>query len=281
MSDTMIHDIERGLARDRAAVADTVAALRDRWRPGSLPTTALAAGGLALQRQAAPLASWLGGAVRARPVVATAAGLAVAAFVLRRRARRGAADGKTSALAGTTFEALSRWEDEGGPPPAEPVEPDEAWLDEALDTHARADALLARIDDAARRGLAPLADLARHRAEVIAARARETSAALANGLESLVGEARDTALQAREQVYLARLAFAGQARQAIEARPLTCGAAVAAGAAALGWLLPASETEDRVLAEARDRLAAELAAGLLAEALVSRLGLAGADPSRV
>lgn len=239
MSEQSIPEIERELERDREALAQSLAALRDRMRPASL-----------LSHSAASLKSG------AAAVMARATG-----GLLRGSDREEGATSATddsTALAGTRFEALSRWEDEGGPPALEPEDPEEEWLVEARGLRARALDLLARIDEAARRGLAPAADLARHRAEVVAAFAAETTTALGRGLESLGEAARAQAIATRERVYIARVTVASRARAEVEAQPLTAAAVAAAAGAALAWLLPRTETEDRLLGAARDRLVGDL-----------------------
>lgn len=256
MSDQGIQEIERSLERDRIALAQSVAALRDRVRPANL----LSEGKSALMAQASPLVSQLDRVVRGRPVTAAVAGVALAALVLGRRAAASETDAATDApaMAGTRFEALTRWEDEGGPPAPEPVDPEEDWLIEARGLRLKAQTLLRQIDDAARRGLAPAADLARHRAEVVAAFAAETREALGKGLGSMTEAARSTAIQARERVYLSRIAVAEKGREAVEAQPLLTGAVVAAAGALVAYLFPPTETEDRLLGEARDSMAEDL-----------------------
>lgn len=259
MSDMSITRIEAALAEDRAALARSLAALRDRFAPSAL----LAEGKAALHAQAAPLVAQIDAAVRARPLTAAVAGLAAATLVLGAR-RSGEAQ---PALAGTRYEALTRWEDEGGPVLPEPVDRDEDWLTEALGLKARAQDLLARLDDAARRGLAPAARLAAHRAEIAAALARETGQALGRGLEGLTEAARAQALTARERVYLARVALADRARSRVEDHPVAAGLAIAAAGAAAAWLFPRTETEDRYLGPARDRLVDDARRAALDEAV--------------
>jgi hypothetical protein len=254
-------EIEQALQADRQAIAASLAALRDRLQPSAL----LADGKAALRSQAAPLLGHLDAAVRAQPLAAAIAGVALAALVLGRH--RAAAPDPTPALAGTRFEALTRWEDEGGPPMPEPVDPDEDWLSDAMGLRARAAELLARIDDAARRRLAPAAELAAHRAAVTAALARDTAATLGRGLETLTGSARDTALAARERLYLRRVALADRAQRTVADHPLAAGLALAALGAATACLFPQTETEDRLLGEARDRLVDDARRALRDEAL--------------
>ncbi len=257
MSDFAKHEIERELERDRLALAQSLVSLRERMSPAGL----VAEGKDALVAQASPLLTWLDGAVRAQPLVAAAAGVALAALVFgRQRGSDIEAAGAVPAMAGTKFEALTRWEDEGGPPAPEPVDPDEDWLSEAQGVRERANGLLARIDDAARRGLVPAAQLAKHRAEVLSALAQETRAALGKGLGSLTGAARDQALLARERIYLGRIAMAEKGRETVDANPLLAGAAMAVAGAALACLFPQTETEDRLMGETRDQLATDIKA---------------------
>lgn len=265
MSKQNIQDIERALERDRVALAQSVAALRERMRPGNL----MSEGKEALMAQASPLLGHVDRAVRNRPVAAAVAGLAVAALVLGRRAMTSDADAAAAvpAMAGTRYEALTRWEDEGGPPAPEPVEPEDDWLVEARGVRAKAKSLLAQIDDAARRGLAPAAELARHRAEVLSAMAADTTAALGKGLGSVGGAARDKAIQARERIYLSRIAVAEKGRDLVEGQPLLVGAAIAAAGALVACLFPQTETEDRLLGEARDRLADDVTRTVKHEAM--------------
>ena len=129
---------------------------------------------------------------------------------------------------------------------------------EARGLRSKAQTLLRQIDDAARRGLAPAADLARHRAEVVAAFAAETREALGKGLGSMTEAARSTAIQARERVYLSRIAVAEKGREVVEAQPLLTGAAAAAAGALVAYLFPPTETEDRLLGETRDSMAEDL-----------------------
>jgi hypothetical protein len=252
MSEQTIRDIERSLERDRVALAQSVAALRERVRPANL----MSEGKEALMAQATPLMSQVDTALRSHPVAATVAGVALAAIVLGRRAMTSDAEVATGvpAMAGTRYEALTRWEDEGGPPAPEPVEPEEDWLIEARGTREKAKVLLKQIDDAARRGLAPAADLARHRKDVLAALAADTRLALGKGLGSLGDAARDKAMMARERLYVSRVSMAEKGREAVESRPLVTGMVIAAAGALVACLFPQTEAEDRLLGEARDRL---------------------------
>jgi hypothetical protein len=262
MSERKMDEIERSLEQDRMALAESLVALRHRLRPATL----VAEGKAALMAQASPLVSHADAAVRAHPVAAATAGVALAALVFGRRAKAGTAETPAvSSVSGTRFEALTRWEDEGGPPAPEPVDPEEDWLVEARGLRAKASEMLRQIDDAARRGVAPAAQLAKHRADVVSALAVETKAALGRGLETLTGAARDQAILARERVYLGRVVEAG--RKQMQSHPLLTGAAVAAAGAAIAWLFPQTETENRLLGETRDRLVDDLTSAVKDEAM--------------
>lgn len=272
MSDRNMTEIEQALERDRQALAQALVALRHRLDPATL----IAEGKAALMSQAQPLVSRVDGAVRAHPLAAAAAGVAIAALIFGRKAtgnretgdrHRPAVTAVTPVTAGTRFEALTRWEDEGGPPAPEPVDPEEDWLTEARGLRQNARQLLRQIDDAARRGLAPAAQLAKHRAEVMSALAVETRTALGRGLASLTDAARDQALLAREKVYLGRIVLAEKGREQVAEHPLLTGALVAAAGAALAFLFPQTETEDRLMGEARDRLLDDAIAAARTEAM--------------
>jgi hypothetical protein len=60
----------------------------------------------------APYLQAVAGAVKANPIAAVLVGVGVAWLIWGRKADRATAE---APLAGTRFEALSRWEDEGGP----------------------------------------------------------------------------------------------------------------------------------------------------------------------
>jgi hypothetical protein len=262
MSEHNLHEIERALERDRMALAESLVSLRNRLSPATL----MAEGKEALMAQASPLLQRADGAIRAHPVAAAAAGVALAALIFGRRTMEDThAPLVTTAHSGTRFDALTRWEGEGGPPGPEPVDPEEGWLTEARGLRDRARQMLRQIDDAARRGVAPAAQLAKHRAEVVSALAVETRQALGRGLESLSGAARDEALKAREKLYLGRIVEAGQ--ESVESHPFLTGAAFAAVGAAVAWLFPQTETEDRLLGETRDRLMDELTQTMKTEAM--------------
>lgn len=257
MSDIDYTEIERNLERDRIQLARSLSELQDRLTPSAL----LEQGKEALAAQASPLLSRLDHAVRAQPVVAAVAGLALAALVFGRYREQADEPPRPA----EKFEALTRWEDEGGLPMPEPADPEEEWLQRTRGLRAKAGDLLRQIDDAARRQLAPAAELARHRAAVMGALARDTTAALSQGLEDLTGAARAEALAARERVYLASLGATAKGREMVETHPLAAGLAMAAAGAAVACMFPQTETEDRLMGEARDRLLDDAKAAARAE----------------
>jgi hypothetical protein len=205
--------------------------------------------------------------VREHPLMAAVAGVALAGVIFgRKRGLDTDAASAVPAMAGTKFEALTRWEDEGGPPSPEPADPEEDWLSEARSLRDKAKKMLRQIDDAARRGVAPAAQLAKHRAEVLSALAVDTKAALGKGLGSLSGAARDQAVLARERIYLGRIAMAEKGRVAVDGNPLAVGAALALAGVAVACLFPQTEAENRLMGETRDQLASDLKAMVKREA---------------
>lgn len=257
MSDDDCDEIERELERDRMQLARSLSELHERLTPSAL----VEQGKVALAAQAAPLLSRLDHAVRAQPVVAAVAGVALAALILGRHRQTAEKHPRPP----EKFEALTRWEDEGGPPLAEPVDPEEEWLTRATGLRARAVDLLRQIDHAVLRGLTPAAELARHRAAVMGAFARDTGAALGHGLEGLTEAARTEALEARERVYSARMAATAKGREVVENYPLAAGMAMAAAGAAVACMFPPTEMEDRLMGDARDKLVDDATAAARAE----------------
>lgn len=264
MSDRSMNEIEQSLERDRQALAQALVALRHRLDPATL----IAEGKEALMSRASPLVSRVDGAVRAHPMAAAAAGVALAALIFGRKAISHDGPVVTPVSTGTRYEAMTRWEGEGGLPAPEPVDVEEEdWLTEARGLRRNAKQMLRQIDDAARRGLAPAAQLAKHRAEVVSALAVETRNALGRGLESLTETARDQAILARERIYMGRIALAEKSRVQVEEHPLLTGALLAAAGAGLAFLFPQTETEDRLMGEARDRLMNDAINAAKAEAM--------------
>ncbi len=243
MSD-QTREIEQSLEQDRMALAESLVALRERLAPATL----VAQGKEAIMSRAQPLLSRLDSTVMARPAVAAVAGVAVATLVFGRHRETSVA-----AQVGSKFEAVSRWEGEGGPVD-NPPEVHEEWLTEAHGLRARATKMLHQIEDAAKRGLAPAVSLAKHRAEVTSALASDTKAALGKGLESLTDAARAEAYEARERIYNSSTALASKSRQTVVEYPLVAGAAMVAAGAVVAWMFPPTKTEDRLMGDLRDSL---------------------------
>jgi ElaB/YqjD/DUF883 family membrane-anchored ribosome-binding protein len=236
------------LDRDRALLAGSIEQLRDRLSANALMGDAVAYA----KSHAGHYAQAMDGAVRAHPLAAVMAGVGLAWLVL---GRRNSTLDEAPIIAGTKFEALSRWEDEGGPvAPLPEVQDDDSWIAEADALRNLALDALAGIDAAARAKLRPLADTVRDRAEVLADLARQTKAAMLRGLEGLAADPRDRILALREKAYAARLAAVRQGTQLIEERPMVAGAIGMAIGAAVAAALPPTDTEDRMFGPERDRL---------------------------
>jgi Protein of unknown function (DUF3618) len=245
--DLTADEIAAGLERDRADLAGTIDSLRERLSVDALMTDAASFA----KTNLAPYTRALDGAVRANPLAAVLAGVGIAWLAFGRTSRQAAPE---PALAGTKVEALSRWEDEGGPP-AEPLTAlDDDWIVEADQLRDRAAAALARIDAAARRKLRPAAEIARDRAEVLARLASSTRAAMLRRLETFSSDAQERILAAREQAYAARMVAVRQGTKLIEERPMVAGAIGMAIGAAVASALPRTVIEDRLFGQERDRL---------------------------
>lgn len=238
--------IEAELARERQTLATTIDSLRSRLTVDALVTDAIAMA----KSNAAPYTRALDTAVRANPLAAAMTGAGLAWLIFGRKTARSA---PPDALSGTKFEALSRWEDEGGPPAPLP-EADNSWIAETDALRDRAKAALARLDTATRAQLRPAADLARERAALVAQVAADIRRAMARGLDTLSAQARDRILAAREAAYLARVSMLRKSGAMIEDHPLLTGVAALAAGAALAAALPVTRTENRVLGPERDRL---------------------------
>ena len=238
--------------RDRALLANSITALRDRLTVDSLWGDAVAV----VKRNAAPGMAALDHAIRANPLAVGLTAVGLAWLILGRRSQ---SDGEPP-LAGTKFEAITRWEDEGGPvsPEAEPqVAFDEDWVVEADGIRQRAAALVAQIDHAARNRLAPATDLARHRAEVLAALPKDVAKAMSRGLGAVTETARAKTLEARQAAYAARIAATSAGARTVRANPGLTGVILAAAGATLAALLPQTRLEHQVLGPARDLLVEE------------------------
>lgn len=257
--------IEDLLDADRRDLTASLTALRDR-----LSVDALWAGGVSLAKaNVQPYTKAVDAAVRANPAAVALTGIGLAWLIL---GRRGRPEAGPAIRPGSLHEAVQRWEDEGGPV-AETTEPreerwgedemnddwvNEDWVNEADRLRSRAGDLLARINAAARDRLAPAADLARHRAEVVAALTQDLRHVMGRGLGRLTGSAREGAMVARERAYELRVRASTAGAQTIRANPVLAGTALAAGGAILAALLPGSAFERRVFGAPRDRVLAEV-----------------------
>lgn len=196
-----------------------------------------------------PYARAIDGVVRSNPMATAMVGVGLAWLVFGRKTRKP----QERPLAGTRFEALSRWEDEGGPVVDDPSD-DERWIKESDALRDRAARALARLDAAARRNLVPASEIAQEHARVLADLAKSLRATMGQGLETLSAEARDRLIALREEAYAARIAAVQQSSRLIEERPLVAGAIGMAIGAAVGSVLPGSAVEDRLFGQERDRL---------------------------
>lgn len=252
MSDLHEHskiEIENRLVAERAKLSGALEELRGRL---SLDTL-LEQGKAAVASHLAPGLQQIDQTVRAQPLMAGLAGVALLSLLYGRMAKaEGPPHVTRDPTAGTRFEAITRWEDEGGPCFDCPPEPDREWLDEAQGLRARAAEMLAKLDEAARRGLASAADLARHRADIQKALLTDTRATLSKGLETLSDTARQQAYAAREAAYMARLKLARTGRATVEDSPLAAGLGMAALGAAVALMFRPTEAEDRLMGATRD-----------------------------
>lgn len=268
LKDRTADEIAASLERERQDLAVSLDGLRTRLSADMLVGDAMGY----VKANLGPYARSLDGAVRSNPMAAVLAGVGLAWLVL---GRKGASAPPAVPLAGTKFEAMSRWEDEGGPPAPDHVA-DADWIAEADALRHRASGALARIEAAARDRLRPAADLALDRARVLADLAGTTRVAMQRGLEGLTQDARSRVLALREEAYAARLAAQRQGTRLIESHPIVSGAIGMAIGAAVASVLPHTRTEDRLFGQDRDRLLARAADALREEriratATVSRL----------
>jgi hypothetical protein len=251
------------LEQDRSALAASLDSLRNRFSWDSL----LSDGTALLRQNAGPYTEAVDRAVRANPLALGVAAVGVAWMILGRRDE----GDEAPALAGTRFEAISRWEDEGGPV-ATPPDADMVWIAEADTLRARAAALLGRIEAAARDRLAPAAELAKSRADVLASLARDVARVIGTGLEGVSDGVRAQTIAARQALYEARTRAADIAARPMQANPALTGAVLAAAGAGLAMALPQTRMEHRVIGPVRDRLM-DAAQAMVAE---ERLRLAAA-----
>lgn len=242
--------IEAGLEKDRAQLADSMENLRARLSPSGMADEALGY----LKGQVGPLTRAADHTIRANPIAALMVGVGAVWLILGSRARTQTPDGEV--LAGTKYEALGRWEDEGGNPAPLP-EPDLNWVAETDTVYAAAREALGKLDKDQRDKVLAPAEAERRRQSILDGVKRDGNKALRRGLDSLSTAAQDRIAQARETAYLAGCSAARQTAHMIEERPLTAGGIAFAIGATLGALLPATRIEDRVFGAERDRLMQE------------------------
>lgn len=253
MTDTNLnpHEIEEQLARDRAALSGSIDALRNRLSLDHMVTDVF---GL-IKSNPGPYTKAIDSVVRANPLALAVVGVGLAWLILGRKTSP-AAPAEGEALSGTKYEALSRWEDEGGP--AVPLDdPDLKWVAQAEDLRSRASAALTRLEELAYEKLASAAEVAQERAAILAGLAKDVRTAMRDGLEHLSSAAQDRIVAAREAAYAAQLNARKATGQMIEDHPMaTAGIALALGVA-VGAALPRTRTEDKIIGPERDRLLAE------------------------
>ena len=237
--------IEAQLDQDRDALTAAIEALKNRFSLDSLWSD----GASLIKANAGPYTQALDAAVRANPMAVALAAIGLAWLIL---GRRSASEPDPSPLAGTRFEAEARWEDEGGPV-SELPDTDARWMEEADHLRLRASRMIARINAAVRDNLAPAADLAKSRSDVLASLAKDVRRVMARGLDGVTGSARDTALAARERAYLLRIAAGKVGAETVRDNPVVAGLALVAAGATVAVLLPQSAFENQVLGVPRDQ----------------------------
>lgn len=241
--------IEAQLDQDRDALSASLEALRSQFSLDRLWSDGTAL----IKTNAVPYTQAVDAAVRANPLALTLTAIGLAWLIIGRRT---VPDVDPSPLAGTRFEAEARWEDEGGPVYDLP-DSDVQWIEEADGLRQRAAGIFARINEAFRDKMAPEDELAKSRADVAASLAKDVRRVMARGLDGLTQGARETALKAREQAYIARLATAKVGAEAVRDHPVVAGLALAAAGATVAALLPQSAFENQILAAPRDRVMGE------------------------
>lgn len=251
--------IEAQLDQDRDALAESLNALRSRLSLEGLWSD----GATLVKANAAPYTQALDAAIRANPVALAVTAVGLAWLIL---GRRKSPEGDPSSLAGSRFEAETRWEDEGGPvsdlpvadlPVADLPETDAAWMQEADTLRLRAAAMIARINTAVRDNLAPAADLAKIRSDVVVSLAKDIRRVMAKGLDTVSGGARDKILAAREQAYLMRISATKVGAETVRDNPVVAGLALAVAGATVAALLPRSAFENQVFGAPRDQVVGE------------------------
>lgn len=263
MTERTISTIERDLAGKRADLDADLSHLRDKLQPEAL----MARGKEELANHAVPLAATAGaavtGAVKTHPVALALLGAGAAWLLWANRKKDDVPPADNSALAGTKFEAISRWEDEGGPLPPEPVEEeadpaaDDGWMAEADSLRDKARGLLSQLDKAARDKLMPAAEIAKERSAVLAALTSDVRGTMSKGLEGLGEQAKAAALTAREAAYTARITAGDMAQKGVtlaKENPLIVAALIGAAGVAVAAALPRNKRESGQVGAWRDKL---------------------------
>jgi hypothetical protein len=253
--------IEARLDDDRKALSSALGALG-----AKLSLDALWSDGLSLiKSNSGPYTHALDRAIRTNPVAIALTSIGLAWLILGRRTQPTT---EAPPLPGTHVEAVARWEDEGGPVTGTSVETpgsDDAWIEDADRLRARAKELISHINTAMRKSAAPLAQLAVHRADVLAALTQDVRRVMARGLEHLSDNARDLAVAGRERNYAAHVQGISASAKPLRVTPLTTGVAFAAAGAILATLLPQSAAENDALGTPRDQLVDSLRHALAEE----------------
>ncbi len=240
-------EIESELRAERARLGENLGKLGDRLTASAI----LEELRCALRANLGPLARGTDQAIRDNPFAAalTAAGLAW--LVFGRTPRPSVQSGEI--LAGTKYEALSRWEDEGGP--VAPLKaPDLNWVSETDSLRAKASAALRALDRSVRGKSTTAADAKTQRERILKELARDANTVFRRGLETLSPEAQNRIATARETAYLAGQSLGQKAAATVEDRPVLTGILALGLGAALASVLPQSQIENRVLGAERDRL---------------------------
>lgn len=257
--------IEAELERNRARLNSAFDELQHRTSVETLAEEALGM----IRSNAAAYTRSLDGAIRANPIAFALTGAGIAWMIF----------GKRRATPEPGQAAISRREDEGGPPrPSRaygttPCGMPEArgWLDRIDTLREKASQALRGIEREARGHAGDLRDFAAERAKVFASFTDDMRASFLDGLDGLSEAARDRIVTAREAAYLARLRAGQSARggaretgRLISEHPTIAGVLAMALGAAFAAALPRTRVEDRSFGAESDRLM-EAAARLLRE----------------
>ncbi len=243
--------IEQQIERDRRALSDAMSRLHQRFSVDRLIEDATTL----VRDNAGPYTRAIDRAVRANPAALAVTAVGLAWLLLGRR--EPVSDAPAPVLAGTRFEAMSRWEDEGGPPPSEDGSAlDDDWMAEAEGMRDRANRTLKSLEAALRNKSARAEDVSRDRVAVLSRLTDDVRGVMGRGLSQLSGEARNKIIAAREAAYSAHLDLRGKVGRVVEDHPMATGAVAAVMGAAVAMALPVTQAEHRVFGSSRDRLLA-------------------------